>query len=323
MLRYLFLLFSVTIVYSGYGQGCSDAGFCTMGAMRPSQIYTKKINFKLRSIEVSYYQGSTHLTPTISAATVDFNFGFNELTSMQVKLPYLWVNGSLGKTSDLADISLSITRNVYTSDTYHLNATIGAKIPTNSSNLQTTNTDLTSDNQPHTLPMYYQTSLGSYDFVAGFAYISQKWMFATGIQMALSSNQNNFRYEDWDNYPDQFYLQSYDLANQLKRGTDIMFRAERAFHFSKVDIRLGLLPILRISKDKIIDKDLASDTFDERIKLENTTGLALSALLNTAYHFNTNNSVKFMFGLKLTDRDVNPDGLTRDSVLSLAYEARF
>ncbi len=323
MKRYLLLFLSVLISYCGYSQGCSDAGFCTMGAMRPSQIYTKKINFKLRSIEVSYYQGATNLTPTIKAATVDFNFGINDLTSMQIKLPYLWVKGSMGKTSNLGDISFSFTRNVKTTDTYHINITAGGKIPTNKSDLQTDNTEFTTDNLQHTLPMYYQTSLGSYDFVAGAAYISQKWMFATGLQMALTANSNDFSYSDWANYPDQNYIQSYSLANKLKRGTDIMFRAERAFHFSKVDIRLGLLPIFRISKDRIIDTDPTSQNFDQYIKLQKTTGLALSALFNAAYHFNTMNSVKFMYGYKIVDREVNPDGLTRDNVLTLAYVARF
>jgi len=102
-----------------------------------------------------------------------------------------------------------------------------------------------------------------------------------------------------------------------------MLRVERAFHFSKVDIRLGLLPIFRISKDEILDVFTTSPTFDQRIKLDKTTGLALTALLNVAYHFNATHSLKFLYGLKLTDRDVNPDGLTRDNVLSFAYLIRF
>jgi len=323
MQRILITFFLIIVTYLSYGQGCSDAGFCTMGAMRPSQVYTQKIHFKLRSIEVSYYRGATHLTPTIKAATVDFNFGFNEKTYIQFKMPYMWIKGSLGSTADLGDISVSLTRNVYSTEQYHLNLTVGGKIPTNHSNLDNANTEFTTDHQRHILPMYYQTSLGSYDFIVGFSYISQKWMFATGIQAALTDNDNDFKYEDWDNYVDPNYVRSYDMANFLQRGTDIMFRAERAFHFSKVDIRVGVLPIYRILKDQVLDVDLASDTFNERKKLEKTTGLALTGLLNAAYHFNTHNSVKLMYGYKFTDRAVNPDGLTRENVLSLAYEARF
>ena len=311
--------------YEGYSQGCSDAGFCSMGAMRPSQIYTRKINFKLRALEINYYTGSTTLSPRVSAATADFTFGINDLTSVQIKLPYMWIDGNLGSTSGLGDISVSFTRNIYSNEEFHINATLGGKIPTNDSDSDEGGIlRWTTDGQPHQLPMYYQTSLGSYDIVAGASLISKKWMFATGIQVALNENKNDFRFGHWLNYEDvEGYLLEHDLANNLKRGTDIMFRAERAFHFSNVDIRLGVLPIFRITKDEILDIRQSSPTFNERIKLDGTTGLALTGLFNAAYHFNTKHSVKFLYGFKFIDRDVNPDGLTRDDVASLAYVIRF
>ncbi len=320
------LILVIVCSYQTYSQGCSDAGFCTMGAMRPSQIYTRKINFKLRAMEFNYYTGSTSLTPRVSAATVDFTFGINEKTSMQVKVPYMWIDGSLGNTSGIGDLSLSFTRNIYSNERFHINATIGGKIPTNNSDVdENVNEEFISDGIPtnQDLPMYYQTSLGSYDIVAGASLISKKWMFATGIQIALNENENDFRYGHWQNYFDPNYLRDYDLANNLRRGADFMVRAERAFHFSNVDIRIGILPIFRFTKDEILDVDPNSDTFNERIKLDGTTGLALTGLFNAAYHFNTNNSVKFMYGLKFVERDVNPDGLTRDDVISLAYVIRF
>ncbi|MFN8890139.1 MAG: hypothetical protein ACK5WF_21960 [Cyclobacteriaceae bacterium] len=54
----LFFILNITLSYS---QGCSDAGFCTMGAMKPDQPYNKKIQLKLRSMEVSFYRGTTTL----------------------------------------------------------------------------------------------------------------------------------------------------------------------------------------------------------------------------------------------------------------------
>lgn len=312
-----------------FGQGCSDAGFCTMGAMKPSQIYSKKINFKLRSVEFSYGRAQTTLTPTITAATVDLAFGINEKTSFQLKLPYYWVDGNLGNTSGLSDISYSFTRNMYSTESFHINATLGGKIPTNNSDIDSeVNSEFLTDGREASglstdLPMYYQTSLGSVDIVAGASFISKKWMFATGIQIALTENQNDFRWDQWGNYPDINYLQDNNLANNLKRGTDIMFRVERAFHFSKWDFRVGALPIFRITKDEILDIIPGSPTEGQRIKVENTIGLALTAIGNVAYHFNTNNSVALLYGIQITDRKTNPDGLTRDNVLSLSYVVRF
>lgn len=300
------------------GQGCSDAGFCTMGAMSPGQVYTKKINFKLRALELNQYRGTTKLTPVINVTTLDFTFGITENTSFQVKLPYQWVKGNLGKTSGLGDISYSFTHNFKTTENYHINATLGGKIPSGKSDLEGDDKlEFTSDGQPHDLPMYYQVSLGTWDVVAGASYISKKWMFATGIQIPVShNNQNNFQYEEWSEYPDPGYLRSHHLANDLKRGTDVMLRAERAFHFSNLDIRLGVLPIFRITKDEITENG-------ERVKLDGTTGMALSGILGVAYHFNVYHTAKVLLGHKFTDRDVNPDGLTRENVASIAYVIRF
>ncbi|MDX1629056.1 MAG: hypothetical protein R3345_10185, partial [Fulvivirga sp.] len=161
--------------------------------------------------------------------------------------------------------------------------------------------------------------------VLGGAYISKEWMFAMGLQMPLvHKNENDFRYSEWQNYPDiPGYLREHDLANNLERGTDVMLRVERAFHFSNLDIRLGLLPIFRISKDEIIDVTEGSPTEGERIEVDGTTGMALTGLFNLAYHFNTQHSVKLLYGIKITERDVNPDGLTRDNVASLSYVITF
>jgi hypothetical protein len=93
---------------------------------------------------------------------------------------------------------------------------------------------------------------------------------------------------------------------------------ERNFKFARYNFSVGLLSIYRISKDRIID-----DVTLEYKKLDKTTGLALTALFGFGYNININNAVKFSYGYKLADRDVNPDGLTRDNVMILAYLFRF
>jgi hypothetical protein len=62
MIRHLpALVISITAVLIsryGFSQGCSDAGFCTMGAMKPDQPFNKKIEVRLRSMEISFYRGN-------------------------------------------------------------------------------------------------------------------------------------------------------------------------------------------------------------------------------------------------------------------------
>ncbi len=309
----IIICFIVLAVPEAIPQGCSDAGFCTMGAMKPDQDFNKKVPIRLRALELNFYRGTSTLSPVIYVGTVDFTFAFKEKTSFQIKVPYQYVNGNFGSTSGPGDISISTTRRFYDSENFEINGTLGTKIPTNQSDLQNFDTGSGRD-----YPMYYQVSLGSFDFIAGASMITRDWLVATGIQIALTKNDNLFRWSEWPEYPDQNYLRDNDIAKELKRGTDIMFRVERNFRYGRWNFNLGLLPIFRITKDEILD-----ESSGERIKLDGTAGLALSALAGAGYQFNVNSGIKLILGRKITQREVNPDGLTRDAVNSISYVYKF
>lgn len=291
-----------------FTQGCSDAGFCTMGAMKPDQPFNKKIEIKLRSMEISFYRGTTPLTPVIYVATADLNFSVNSKTSFQLKLPYQMVQGRLANTSGLGDISLCITRNLFNSEKFDINFSVGGKIPTNKS-------DKDIDNHP--LPMYYQTSLGTYDFITGISFVSRNWLLATGIQIPFNKNHNQFLWNAWKGTQDEAYINEYNQAKELKRGTDIMFRVERNWRFSRLNFSLGLLPIYRINNDEINNPN------NVRLKPDGAKGLTLSAIFTTGYSFNVQSGLKLLLGHKLIQRDNNPDGLTREFVSTLGYYYRF
>jgi hypothetical protein len=280
-----------------------------MGAMKPDQPFNKKIAFKLRTMEISFYRGTTPLTPVIYSATADFNFSLNDRTSMQVKLPYMAVTGRLADTQGLGDISLCLTRTIFSNERFDVNLSLGTKLPTNQSD---------NDENGYPLPMYYQTSLGSYDAIAGISLITRKWLFATGIQHAFNENGNQFLWTAWEGGPEEItYIQKYANSKELKRGTDVMLRIERNFRYSRLNFTLGLLPIFRITHDEI------TNGAGQRIEPLGTKGMALSAIFTTGYNFNVQSGVKLLLGHKLEQRDNNPDGLTREFVSSLGYYYRF
>lgn len=292
-------------------QGCSDAGFCTMGAMKPDQPFNKKVQLKLRTMEISFYRGVTTLTPIVYVATADMNFSLNRKTSFQLKLPYQQVQGRLANTAGMGDISLCLTRNLYTSDKYDINLSVGGKIPSNNADKKST--------EGNPLPMYYQTSLGTYDCIGGVSIISRNWLFATGFQIPLNRNNNNFLWGNWvsTDTAELAYITQYARAKQLRRGTDVMLRAERNFRFSRFNFSVGLLPIFRIYHDEIT----LSDNTHERP--EGAMGLALSAIGTAGYRFNVRSGVKALIGHKIVNRSNNPDGLTRELVTTLSYVYRF
>jgi hypothetical protein len=311
----LLCTFFFLLSFNAYSQGCSDAGFCTMGAMKPDQPFNKKIRLTLRSMELSFYRGTTALTPIIHVVTADMNFGLNSRTSFQVKLPYQFVTGRLANTGGLGDLSLCFTKNLFSNEKYDINLSLGTKIPTNGS-------DKSIDGRP--LPMYYQTSLGTYDAIAGVSLITRKWLFATGVQAPLNENNNQFVWNKWGDHPEKEYADRYNQAKNLKRGTDVMFRVERNFRFSRFNFSLGLLPIYRINLDEITrsGKDTGSPEV-ANFKNPDAKGLALSGIFTTGYNFNVRSGIKALVGRKIVQRDFNPDGLTRELVTSISYVYRF
>lgn len=319
-MKALLFLISLSFSFQLYSQGCSDAGFCTMGAMRPNQNYNKESSIKLRTIELNQYRGETTLTPIVWVTTLDVTVGINTRNFVQVKIPYQRISGNLTDFSNnkpvggIGDISLSFTRNLIQKERYELHGTLGFKIPTNNSDIES------EDGIDY--HMYYQTSLGTFDMVAGAAIVTKNWLIATGYQLPfIHNNKNDFRWDEWGEYKGQAYIlehQKHPIGTELRRGSDVMLRVERNFRFSNYSFNVGLLPIYRITSDRAYNPTTKSS-----IKMDGTTGLALSALAGGTYHFNVNSSIKFMYGRKITQRDHNPDGLTRHAVYSLAYLYRF
>ena len=96
-----------------------------------------------------------------------------------------------------------------------------------------------------------------------------------------------------------------------------MFRAERNFRFSRFNFSAGLLPIYRITNDRITNLQ------GVEVKPVGASGLALSGILTAGYNFNVRSGIKILWGHKIVQRDKNPDGLTREMVSSITYNYRF
>ncbi|MFM7856522.1 MAG: hypothetical protein ACKO96_32520, partial [Flammeovirgaceae bacterium] len=232
--------------------------------------------------------------------------------TFQIKVPYQYVTGRLAETQSLGDLSLCFTRTVFSSDRFDVNVSIGGKIPTN-------NADKSVNGLP--LPMYYQTSLGTYDFIAGVSVINRKWLFATGIQVPLNQNKNQFTWSAWQGTPEKAYIDKYAHAKDLSRGIDVMLRVERNFRLARFNFSIGLLPIYRITRDEVTNSRQLRTSQDLQGNV--ASGLALSGIATVGYNFDTKSGVRLLVGHKIEQRDFNPDGLTRELVSSVTYIYRF
>jgi hypothetical protein len=299
------------VLNKGFGQGCSDAGFCTMGALKPDQPYNKEVNLKIRSMELSQYFGVTRFGDYVHATGVDLNFSMGANSSMQFKLPYMMTQGPLGEVGGLGDVSLGFSRFMGELRDFNMNLSIGAKLPVSDANK-------TVDGR--SFPMYYQQSLGTYDFVMGIGLVSKDWLITCGAQIPVySNNKNGFFWGPWITAgfdPDIIAL--YPASINLSRKADFMMRVERNYRLGKWNFYYGWLNIMRFGED-----ERTHPKSGERVSVSGSEGLASTLLAGGGYNFTVKSGLKLTIGRRLFKRHFNPDGLSREWVINLGYQYKF
>ena len=312
-LFFSFIIFSIICLKFTeiVAQGCSSAGFCTMGALKSDQKFGIGRKIKLNYIEVSQLMAFSGLGETINATTLDVSVALGAKNQVQIRLPYAWVDGPLGNTKAFGDVYLNYSRNLVKTEKYSVNAMIGTKFP------RFTTALARPDGLP--LPFYYSPSLGTYDLVLGASLISNKWLLGIGFQNPVykAMTDNGFTPLAYENTPLAAQASKYESSLNIRRGADIMLRLERNFRFSKFSFYLGLMPVFRITPDEITGKD------GKRMQVSGSEGLAVTTLLGGRYNLDIHSSVKILTGVNILQRQANPDGLKKSSLLSVMYEWQF
>jgi len=154
-------------------QGCSDAGICSMGSLEGTQPLAGSQN----RFSVAHLIGMGEHFEKGEQKTIlnTLRFGASALlfknTLLDAKIPITFVNGDLGKTSGLGDLSISLSQLVKEQENYRLLVSAGAKLRTNHAD---------KSNNGRSFPMAYQTSLGTNDLLLGISLYSPKWHISAG-----------------------------------------------------------------------------------------------------------------------------------------------
>lgn len=295
-------LFSVMVPKQTWGQGCSDAGMCSIGSLNNSHaddhIYS---SLSLNNvIGLGEAKGSLiYLHSIVLGAQIRVSKG----SFFNLSLPLQSAIGDLGSTFALGDIAASFNINVLSDSQHKLILTLGGIIPTSGA-------DLKENGRP--LPMIYQSSLGTKDIIVGGSYFFKSWHVAIGFQHPFNKNDNGFLHSNW---PENGNANNYFESNRFSRGDDLMVRIQKGFTKNKRTIFIGILPILRLQKDEII-KD------DQTLKLSGSDQLTLNLNFGYLYRLNEKFHLRFTYANPVIWRKTRADGLTRPVVISGSIEYR-
>ena len=289
-------LFLIIAPLRFFGQGCSDAGICSLESFKHADADSASPSTNSISCGFSYGKGDHEVK--ISTVYLDYNRRFNAKTGINIKGNFISQSGSLTNNSGLADAYL--TGRYYLKQSY---ISIGVKLPLNDAN------DM-KDGQA--LPMDYQYSLGTVDILAGYTYAYRRWNYTFGFQFPVVQNKNTYLSVD---HPPESIFGSFQSTNNYERSGDALLRITYSFQAgNKFVITPGLLPIYHIADDKYTDGE------GDVMTITGSQGLTLNGTLFLTYQVNKMHSFELSLGSPFITRDARPDGLTRKYVAGLEYK---
>ena len=287
-------------------QGCSDAGFCTIGNLDQHHENTSAGTKQKLSIILSNGVGDEHVY--VFTPAIQYDNELNKHWAIQAKLTANYANGNLGNATGPGDAFLTAIYNISKTKKWQTSFLLGIKIPLN-------NGDIHEESKP--LPMQYQSSLGTIDILAGVSVKNLHWLFATAIQQPLTgTNRNTFLPVYWNTAKADAYIPT----NDFKRKGDVLLKAAYTFNTEKkLLVTTGLLGIYHLGRDTYINGNVSNNP----IELKGSNGLTLNATASGNYKINNKFSLGLSAGVPFVVRDIRPDGLTREFVLSPEFIFHF
>lgn len=293
------ILFAIGASYS-YGQGCSDAGFCTINSFKPgSTDSTEVLN---NHFKIGTFYGKADNSISVYGNYLEYNRQLSKKFGLDAKLTTIAQSGNGISTFGLSDFF--VNGNLKASEKVIL--TLGTKIPLSNASKRYKNLPL---------PMDYQASLGTFDLIFGIGYEIRKTQFIVAIQQPLTQNNNQFIST---NYPITSELRNFQSTNKFQRSGDVLLRVSYPINInSKLKLTPSILPIYHLTNDKYTDE------FNVKQEIKGSQGLTLNGNAYLDYEINNKNSLQLNLGIPFIVRDARPDGLTRGFIANLEYRIKF
>lgn len=294
------IIFSVTCLSGLHAQGCSDAGLCKIDVLKPDP--QNPLLMHDNKLDAGFSVGAADYGITVFGGHIGYSRNFGESWSVDTKMTFLSQNGNAISVFGPGDIFANV--NYKFSQKFFLTA--GTKIPLMKA-------DRAQDGLP--LPMDYQSSLGTFDLLAGIRYNPENWQGALAVQLPLQQNDNAFSPGLYDTLSPLHDIQA---TNAFRRRADIMLHVSRTIEMSdKITFTPGLLPIYHVAEDEYTDID------GMQYAIKGSDGLTLNGTIFIDVKMGASGNLEFDLGFPFIVRDARPDGLTRSFVFGAAYSYAF
>jgi hypothetical protein len=271
---------------SGYSQGCSDAGVCSIDGHLNSDKSLRLSTNLSQSIELGE-QNVVYLH-----TTADLSYKLSAGISTSLVLPFRTIIYKKHWYKYVGDITWAVNGKL--SSKWNLSGAV--KIPLSNADA--------SDNAENPLPMALQSGLGTYDVLLSTQYKMNNWEVTAGYQLPLGTNKNTFVSNNM--YP------GFGTSYVLNRGDDALLRLRRKIAQKNGDWELAVLALYRIGGDKILNGQ----------KVDGSEGLSINTNMSKTF-FISNQEVQLGAAVPLFVRESRVDGLTRTFIISAKWLSVF
>lgn len=294
-----FLILMTLGLHNVAAQGCSDAGFCSVGNPFKTNNNETKNQFEIGGVYGLGEEDVTVFTPYLS-----YTRSFSDSFALSGKITGNLAQGSFGTRTNVGDVFLTGNyRFNPNANNVKWSGILGVKIPLTAGNDKINNVSL---------PMPYQSSLGTFDIISGVDANIGQWDFNVAVQIPLNDNKNSY-------LAALAPTDKFESTNLFHRKSDVLFRTAYTFVMAndKLTIKPNALFIYHLGNDSY------ENQFGNRVTINNSEGLTINGNLIANYKLGDNSSIETSLATPFVVRDVRPDGLTRAFTVGLSFKQGF
>lgn len=293
------VLIVVLFVNNAFSQGCSDAGICSIN----HGFTTEEKSFK-NHIEIAAIFGTGESDVRYVSPYVSYTKRFNDSFSFTSKVTFSMAHGSFGTRSQFGDAFLIGNYTFKEKNKKQWGALLGWKFPFTASNLKING---------YSLPLDYQSSLGTVDLFLGTNLSYKKWDFNAALQIPVFNLNKNSYFKEYGRTDD------FPSTNLFERKSDALLRATYSIKTTnkKFTFKPNVLFIYHLGEDSF------ENILGQRESIKGSDGLTINGNLITSYNISKQSSLELSLATPFVVRDVRPDGLTRSFVAGLQYRYSF
>ena len=276
-------------------QGCSDAGICSINHGFQSDAKQFKNRLEFATIYSLGEADLVYFSPYIS-----YTKRFNDKFSFTSKITFSTANGSFGTRSQFGDAFVIGNYTFKEKKVKQWSVLLGFKFPFTASNLKI---------NAYSLPLDYQSSLGTIDLFLGTNLNYKKWDFNGAFQIPVINLNKNSYFKEYGGTED------FPSTNLFDRKPDALLRATYSMKTSNLKLKFkpNVLFIYHLGEDSF------ENIFGQRENIKGSDGLTVNGNIITSYAVSKQSSLEFSLATPFVVRDFRPDGLTRSFVIGLQY----